>query len=74
MLIILLQVPKGTEKVTETNIFNEYSEEPLLPSFLLLDSHSFSVKIGKSIFISCDYYRARYILSIVVACTIKLFM
>lgn len=41
----MLKVPKGSEKVTETNIFNEYSEEPLLPSFLLVDSHSFSVKI-----------------------------
>ena len=48
-LKILLQAHKGTEVVSETSNLNDYSEEPLLPSFLPSASHSFSAKIGKNI-------------------------
>lgn len=41
----MLEIHKGTEKVSETNSINGYSEEPLLPSFLPSAPHSFSVKI-----------------------------
>ena len=43
------------EKVSEDVSINEYSEEPLLPSFWSSASNKFSVKIGMNFFISNNY-------------------